>query len=86
MVSQKFEEQLVAYWIDPAVCKLYKALIIEFYEGATGQEKSGLILFKKQLAECSLKIDKARELLLSGVRMRLITEKWRMIVIVKYRF
>ncbi|WP_144915247.1 recombinase family protein [Mucilaginibacter frigoritolerans] len=65
-VNDKFIDLLKKHALNPAVCDLYKALIIEAYEQEVGQGKSELISYKKQLSEYHDKINKARDLLLSG--------------------
>ncbi len=65
-VNQKFEEELAKYVLNPAVLNLYKAVITEAYETATGKEKNDVVLLKKQLHDVNDKITKARDLLLRG--------------------
>ncbi len=65
-VNIEFIKHLAKYTLEPEVCDLYKTTITQVYEAATGEEKTDLALYKKQLNEYHDKITKGRELLLKG--------------------
>jgi site-specific DNA recombinase len=64
IVNEKFIELLKMYSLDPAVCDLYEASIIQAYEEEVSYGKSELNNYKRQLNEYHEKINKARDLLL----------------------
>jgi site-specific DNA recombinase len=64
-VNKLFEIELAKHTIDPIVAKLYKELVIEAYD-ATGSYKQNIIHLKRELNTYVEKINKARDLLLSG--------------------
>lgn len=66
LVNEKFIDLLKKHQIEPAVCEVYKALIVEAYEAAVGQGKGDISLYKKQLSDYQYKIARARDLLLAG--------------------
>ena len=65
-VNDKFIEQLRHYVINPAIITLYKTVLLQIYEQATGDQNNNVGHLKKQLNDYHVKITKARELLLSG--------------------
>jgi site-specific DNA recombinase len=65
-VNKLFEIELAKHTIDPRVAKLYKELVIEAYDDATGSYKQNIIYLKRELNTYVEKINKARDLLLSG--------------------
>jgi len=65
IVNDKFIELLKKYALDPAVCELYKTLIIQVYEQEVNQGGTELTFIKSQLNIFNDKINRARELLLS---------------------
>ena len=65
-VNKKFIEQLDQYAINPPILTLYKTVLIQVYEQATGSQNNNLSILKKRLNDYHVKITKARELLVSG--------------------
>jgi site-specific DNA recombinase len=66
IVNEKFITLLKRYTLNSGVTDLYKELIIRAYEDEVGQGQSDLKFYKKQLIEYHDKINRARDLLLSG--------------------
>jgi site-specific DNA recombinase len=65
-VNEAFEEELKKYVMHPAVAVLYKSMVLDMKKTRTAGLNASRSVFEKELNDQQARIDKLRELLMSG--------------------